>query len=214
MKKPFRIQILYPGIVLMSAAMVCPSTAEAANSGVYLGGAVGQSEFDEIGELSDACIAAGVRCTSDDTDTGFKLFVGYQFGNYLALEGGYANLGELKAGVATPVLAEAALDVHGGFVSILPQVPIGDLGAVYGRLGLMVGDGELTARVPSIGFDDSDSGSVAGVTFGFGGALHLGMATVRVEFERYSFDEAFNIAGEDFDAPDIDLFSGSLLFRF
>ncbi len=117
------------------------------------------------GDLSDACIAAGVRCTSDDTDTAFKLFIGDQFVRYIALEGGYVNLGELEAGVSSPVLAEALFDVHGGFVSLLPQFPIGDPGAVYGRLGLMVGDGEIAARVPSIAFDDSDSGSVAGVSF-------------------------------------------------
>lgn len=189
-------------------------SAEATKSGLYIGGSVGETEFQDIGELQRACVTAGVLCRSDDTDTGYKAFLGYQFGDYVALEGGYVNLGELEAGADVPVTAVAAFEVQGGFISVVPQIPIGNIGAIYGRLGLTIGDAKLTARVPSIGFDESDSGSAAGVSFGVGGAINLGPTTLRVEWERYSFDEAFTVAGEDIDAPDIDFISGSVLVRF
>lgn len=185
-----------------------------AHGGFYLGAAAGEAEFEEIGELETACRTAGVVCNSDDTDTGFKLFVGYEFGPFFALETGYVDLGKLQAGVDVPVRAQADLETSGGFVSLLPQVPLGDIGSIYGRVGVAAVDAELTARVPALGFDESDSGAVGAFTFGFGGALHFHQLTVRVEWERYSFDETFTIAGEDVDAPDLNLITGSVLVRF
>jgi OOP family OmpA-OmpF porin len=205
-------------IILCGLWTVCSLTyfgsAWATNSGLYIGASVGQSEFQDIGELERACTTAGAVCKSDDSDTGFKALLGYQLGDYVALEGGYVNLGTLEAGVDAPVTAVATFEVQGGFLSVVPQVPIGDIGAIYGRFGLTVGDAKLTAQVPSEGFDESDSGTVAGVSFGVGGAINMGLTTIRVEWERYSFDEAFTIAGEDIDAPDVDLISGTVLVRF
>ena len=189
--------------------------ALAVNSGLYIGGAAGQSKFDDIGELQRACSIAGVQCPADDTDTGYKLFLGYQFGDYFAVEGGYFDLGRLSAGVDGPVLAKADFEITGGFVSLLPQLPLGDVLTLYGRLGVSAGDAELTARVPAAGFNASASETAAGVTFGAGGALNLTRhISLRLEWERHSFDEAFDIAGEEIDAPDIDLVSGSVLLRF
>lgn len=185
-----------------------------AHGGFYLGAAAGEVEFEDIGELETACETAGVRCNSDDTDTGFKLFAGYQFGPFFAVETGYVDLGKLKAGVNVPIRAQADFETKGGFVSLLPQVPLGDIGSIYGRVGVAAIDAELTARVPSLGFDESDSGTVGAFTFGFGGALHFRQLTVRVEWERYSFDETFTIAGEDVDAPDLNLITGSVLIAF
>ncbi len=200
-------------LVFVLSAVTVPALA--VNSGLYIGGAAGQSKFNDIGELERACSIAGLRCPADDTDAGFKLFLGYQFGDYFAVEAGYFDLGTLNAGVNDPILAEASFEITGGFLSLLPQVPIGDVLTLFGRVGLSAGDAELTARVPLAGFDERESDTAAGFTFGAGGALNITPhLTLRLEWERHSFDEAFDIAGEEIDAPDIDLFSGSLLFRF
>jgi len=201
-------------VVLGLSFMTPVVVAEAAQKGFYVGAAVGQSEFEDIGALETACAVAGVICRADDTDTGYRILLGYQFGNYLALEGGYVDLGALDAGTQLPVRAIARIETSGGFVALVPQIPVGDIGAIYGRLGLMAGDTELIARVPSEGFDDSDSSSVAGVSFGAGGAINFGRLTFRVEWERYSFDEVLRVAGVEIDTPDIDLISGSVLIHF
>ena len=214
MKKNRSITRVLTTCVSACAGILLAAGAHATPSGLYLGGAVGQVEFEDLGDLQTACLVAGLNCRDDDTDTGFKAFLGYQFGEFFALEGGYVDLGTLEAGVDTPVLAVAGFETKGGFLSLLPQIPIGELGAIYGRLGIAAVDAQLTARVPSLGFDESDSGTVGAFAFGFGGALNFGRVTVRVEWERYSFDETFRIAGEDIDAPDLDLISGSLLLRF
>lgn len=205
----FVVKLLLAATVLLNA-----TASDAAPSGFYLGASLGESEFDDVGELETACALAGIICAADDTDDGYKLFIGYQMSDYLGLEGGYVDLGQLDAGVGAPIPASAGFDVRGGFFALLPQLPVGGIGTIFARLGLSVGDAKLTARVPAVGFDESDSGTAAGVIFGLGGAIHLGRATVRVEWERYSFDEAFTIAGEDLDAPDVDLISGSVLLWF
>ncbi len=186
-----------------------------ADGGLYIGGAAGQSKFDDIGELERACEIVGVACSTDDSDTAVKLFLGFQFGDYFSVEAGYFDLGSLSAAVDGPLEAEAAFDIRGGFLSLLPQLPLGDLFTLYGRVGLTVGDAELRARVPRVGLDESESGTAAGFAFGAGGALNLSRhLTLRLEWERHSFDEAFDIAGEEIDAPDVDLLTGSLLWRF
>ena len=199
---------------ILSPALLWTAAVHATSGGFYIGGSLGQARLSDIGELETACDVAGVLCVTDDSDTAFRIFAGYQFGRFFALEAGYVDLGEQQVGVEQPVLAEAALETHGGFLALLPQIPIGKIGAVYGRVGLYGGDATLTARVPSFGFDESDSSAVAGVAFGFGGALNFDRFTIRIEWERVSFDEAFTIAGEDIDAPDLDIITGSALIRF
>ena len=74
-------------------------------------------------------------------------------------------------------------------------------------------DAELEAS--GGGASVSDSTGAVGVVFGVGGEIHLtDTASVRVEWERHSFDEAFDIAGISIDAPDVDFASASLLLRF
>ena len=209
-----RYRARFPGACALPLLLLSGAAAHATPGGFYLGGSIGQAELSDIGELETACVVDGVQCVTDDSDTAYRIFAGYQFGSYFALEGGYVNLGEQQTGVETPVLADASLETNGGFLALLPQFPIGQFGAVYGRLGLYVGDATLTARVPAFGFDDSDGGTVAGVSFGFGGALNFGRISIRAEWERFSFDEAFTIAGEDIDAPDLDVITGSVLVRF
>ncbi|HEU5282508.1 MAG TPA: outer membrane beta-barrel protein, partial [Burkholderiales bacterium] len=57
-------------------------------AGFYVGGGIGQSE------LKDACDGDGLTVTDcDDTDTAWKLFAGYWFNKYFAVEGGYIDFG-------------------------------------------------------------------------------------------------------------------------
>lgn len=179
----------------------------------YLGGGAGQSTYDDIDEVESACTAVGAACTSDDTDTGFKVFTGYRIVEFLALEAGYIDMGEAVAQASAPVPARAVLSAEGGFLALLPQIPIGDIGAIFGRIGLSAVDAKLTATGGGRRIDDS-SGAAA-VVFGAGAEIHLTESvSVRGEWERHSFDEVLDIAGVEVEAPDIDLLSASLVLRF
>jgi OmpA-OmpF porin, OOP family len=179
----------------------------------YLGGGVGESEFNDLSELRAACATVGANCSVDDTDTGFKVFAGYRFARYIAFEGGYIDMGESVADATVPVTATANLSAEGGFVAILPQIPVGTVGTIFGRVGLSAVKAELTASGAGQSFRDS-SGAAA-LVLGFGGEVHLSeQVSIRAEWERHSFDEALDIAGVEIEAPDIELISASLIFRF
>ncbi len=198
-----------------AVALIHAGAARATESGFYLGGAVGQSEFKDIGELEDICRDAGIQCNTNENDTAIRLFGGYQFNNYIAIEAGYLDLGTLDAGVSQPISATASFKFSGGSLSLLPQIPLGEVAAIFAIAGVGVGKAELIGRVPSVGIDERDSATVPAVILGFGGAVNLGRrVTLRAAWERYSFDEVFTIAGEDIDAPDIDVISGAVLIRF
>lgn len=191
-------------------AFLAPSAAQAQ---LYLGAGAGQSKFHDLDEVRAACATVGASCSVDDTDTGFKVFAGYRFNDFIALEGGYIDLGESVADAVVPVTATAALTAEGGYVSLLPQIPVGTVGSIFGRIGLSAVDAELTASGGGETF--SDSSGAAGVVFGFGGEVHLNeQVSIRAEWERHSFDEALDIAGIELEAPDIDLLSAGLIVRF
>ena len=83
--------------LLVVAAITSP-IAMAQASGWYIGANVGQAraKIDDP-RITSSLLAAGFTTTSikdDDRDTGYKLFTGYQFNRYFALEGGYFDLGK------------------------------------------------------------------------------------------------------------------------
>lgn len=207
MREQFRT-VLSAGALL--SALLVPSAGYAQ---FYIGAGGGQTEFHDLDEVQAACATVGATCSVDDTDTGFKLFAGYRFSDYLALEGGYVDLGESVADSAVPVTATAALTAEGGFLSILPQIPIGTVGTIFGRIGLSAVKAELSASGGGASFNDSSG--AAGVVLGVGGEVHLTeQVSIRGEWERHSFDEALELAGVEIEAPDIDLLSASLVLRF
>lgn len=202
------IVVLRTGALL--GALLVPAAGYAQ---LYLGAGGGQSTFHDLDEVRAACGSVGATCTVDDSDTGFKVFAGYRFGAYLALEGGYIDLGESAADATVPVTADAALTAEGGYVSLLPQIPVGEVGSIFGRIGLSAVEAELTAAGGGESFKDSSG--AAGLVFGAGGEVHLTeQISIRGEWERHSFDEALDIAGVEIEAPDIDLLSASVILRF
>lgn len=195
---------------VLLAALLAPSAGHAE---LYVGGGGGQSKFHDLEQVRTACTTVGATCAVDDTDTGYKVFGGYRFARFIALEGGYIDLGESAADATVPVTATAALTAQGGYVSLLPQIPLGTVGSLFGRIGLSAVEAELTAQAVGVSF--SDSSGAAGLVFGVGGEFHLTeQLSLRGEWERHSFDEALEIAGVEIEAPDIDLLSASLVLRF
>src|SRR5512134_582498 len=82
--------------VLAMTFLNAPLLAYAA--GPYVGASVGQAWVDaSAGEIEaafatdDGFVASGT--TIDDSDMGWKAFVGYRFNPFFALEGGYVDLG-------------------------------------------------------------------------------------------------------------------------
>lgn len=91
--KPYLLMILFV-LCILNAGIVRADE----NRGWYLGGALGQTNYD-LGNPDIARQIATEQFTlnsidSDKTDRGYKLFAGFQFNSYVSLEAGYFDLGE------------------------------------------------------------------------------------------------------------------------
>ena len=169
MKKPIAIFILIA---------FCAGAQAAEDSGFYAGASLGASEFSNRGELCDGpsyifgpfnpqlfgrTTGVARRNTSDDCDErklGWKIFGGYSFGDFFALEGGFAQLGEVGANLSfirqsdcTPVFRDSdgspalrcSIDgyssnltyKHSGsfFAFALARYPFTERFSVFGKLG-------------------------------------------------------------------------------
>ena len=106
----------------LPAAAQDQSRMRTALSSVYVGGDIGQSRF------RDACSINNLGAGCDDKDTGWGLFAGYQFNQYLAAELGYHDLGS----VSTPLgsIDGKTLEIVG-----IGSYPIANQFSVYGKLG-------------------------------------------------------------------------------
>src|SRR5688572_29558516 len=113
--------------------------ALAQESGPYLGAALGQSKFKE---WCDPTLAA-----CDDKDSTWKLFGGYRFNRYFAVEGSYVDWGEVTATAASG--ARVAADQHSYGIAAVGSLQIGPQFTVFGKLGLLRTEQETRRITPA-----------------------------------------------------------------
>jgi opacity protein-like surface antigen len=211
-------RMIFSGISLAAAVLLFTTSvgpALATEKGWYVGFSAGQSDLVDRDAFDDFCNQLFVVCGDKDSDTAFKGIVGYQINNYFGIEGAYFDLGSPSVSTEAPIVATATASMNGGSFSILPQIPILGIGAIFGKIGVAAGD--ITVKTEAPIFDRRESDSVTGGTLliGAGGSINLGRnATIRVEWERYAFDETLKLAQADLETPDVDVFSATLIFRF
>jgi OOP family OmpA-OmpF porin len=101
--------------------------------GFYLGGGIGDfsSSVDEINSF-DSVDDAGIDFS--DGDNAMKVFAGWNFNRFLAVQADYVDFGE-SSGAVTPSVSGTS-DVQGIAPSIVGTIPIGPL-ELFGRVGMM-----------------------------------------------------------------------------
>ena len=180
MKKLHKVLSIY-----LCAALFLPLSAWAgAESGLYLGGGVGDTNIKGNQGGDDF----------DFDSTGYKLVMGYNFGVVplvdLAVEGAYVDLGEESSGGVS--VEQTSWNAFG-----LAGLSFGPLG-IFAKTGLAAWDAETSVG----GISSSDSGTDP--VYGIGARLQFGSFQARLEFERY--DQS------DFD--DVKMSSVSFLYTF
>ena len=171
--------------------------------------------FSSLGATSSAI-------DTDNRSTGAKLFVGYRFNRYFAVEGGYAPLGTSSANMSfykgSPILTPAGTfsleyEMTAAYIDAVGSLPlnekwslIGRVGAAYGRTNVSVSGSPLTVVLSS----SQASKSTVRAKFGAGVDYNLNPAfTVRAEWELYQLPDP--LSSEFFDVNAATL---SLLYRF
>lgn len=147
--------------------------------GFYVGAGVGSAtlELDEDPELP------GFKFDADDT--AFKVFGGYNFNQYFAVEATYFNGGKPEETIIRGPGGKASIDVN--LSGLIPwavgRLPIGDAFSVHGKLGFASYTAEIKGRVNGNVVDEHNADD-EDVAYGIGAALNIGPAfQLRAEYE-------------------------------
>lgn len=201
--------VLLTGLLVVMAAPVYAAEANTnMASGFYATASVGQTRIDDKG-LDDL---GNMGISVDDTDTGYSIGLGYEFNKYVALEAGYANLGEASASYAdSRGSANASVEADGYYLGPKLTLPVTDKFAIFGKMGLFVwkADGRASGTgafaSPTVSASDDGTDLYFGVGMGYDVTDTL---SVKAEWTRFRFD-----GGESSDT-DVDFISAGLVFKF
>lgn len=208
---------------LAGLLLVLSVTASAFGSdkGPYFGGAAGVSVVDvNESDINDLAIVGGfasARTSIDDTDVGWKVFLGYRFNRYLALEAAYVDFGKVAFDTVTTgpdadIGAEVEADAWA--LDALLMLPATDWLKFYGRVGASRWDthGKVAAIENGEGVANSRDSTGTDPKVGVGAAFSLGdpPIAIRVEAERY-----FDVGEKDETGQgDVDFYSLGLSYNF
>jgi OOP family OmpA-OmpF porin len=204
-------------LTVTALTLIASAPAVAEDDGWYVGANLGQSraKIDDP-RIIDGLLAAGIDTTAiknDDLHFGYKVFGGYEFNKYLALEGGYFDLG--KFGFTANTIPAAGLTgnikLQGVNIDAVATLPITEKFAAFGRFGYhydyakdaFAGYGAVIVQEPERSQHSGDYKFGAGLQFAVTESIGL-----RAEAERYRVNDAVGNKG------DVDLFSVGLVYRF
>lgn len=202
--------------LVMISLLASPFTV-AADAGWFAGASIGETSASlRLNHAHLSVLPAGVTLTDlyyEDSDTGFKVFGGYQFNTYLALEGGHFDLGDYDFNASTSPLGSSNgnFDVDGWYLDAVGTVPLTANLALLGRTGFsraytkthLQGTGAAPAFSPTIWSRDWNPKLGIGLQYALTEKFDL-----RLEAERYHLDEPARNKG------DIELYSLGLVYRF
>ena len=206
----------------VAAALITLSAAStvfaADDSGAYILGAVGASKVAiDKASIDDALTSVGVTglsSTTDETDTGYKLQLGYKLNQNFAIEGGYVDLGEFTYDATfTGGTGKETAKVDGWNIVAMGILPLGDTYSLLGRLGAIRAKVDATASATGPGGSALDNAKATknSFTYGLGVAYNMSKSTsIRLDYDRYAKLGDKNSTGEG----DVDLYSLAVGYKF
>ena len=175
-------------LVAATLAALPLSAMAGKDSGVYVGGSIGNASLDYSKDSFDF----------NDDDAGYKVFAGYNFGLVplidIAAEVAYVDFGSAEGDIAN--ITGNKLEVSALTAAGIVGFNLGPIG-LFGKMGVATWDGDVKGPI----INDSDSGTDP--LYGLGAKLQLGSLAVRAEYELF-----------DLDKFDIDFFSVGASFTF
>lgn len=202
---------------LLLLAMAISPFAMADDFGWYVGAGAGQSVSDLDDEkMANSALNTGFSTnafSSDERDMGYKLFSGYQFNRYLAVEGGYFNLGkfDFHSNTLPAGTLRGDLELQGLNLDVVGMLPFTTKLSAFGRVGVtrVEANDSFLATAPATVTSSSNTHRENSYKFGAGLQYALSdSVAVRAEAERYRINDARGGDG------DVDLYSVGILYRF
>lgn len=155
--------------ILPAFAFAFSAPATAQDAGWYIGGAYGMTSFD--------IDTTGVTSpTVDDSDTGFKIYGGFQFNKHLGAEIGYVDAGKATfSGSAIPSLGIGAFSGQYEITAItfaaVGTLPLNESFALFAKAGLAAWDATASASIAGFTGTADDSGT--DLLYGIGARYNL-----------------------------------------
>lgn len=166
-------------------------SASPAMAQLYSGAAAGRVDHKQ--NRADWAQAAA-SSTYEDTNAGYKVFVGYKFNDYLGVEGGYNYLGKRSATIARGAsTGKANVKTDAWDVFGVGTLPLPNNFSVFAKLGVSSNYSKMDFSSSGGAFLASDSGTNRKTSLAWGLGAGYGLTknlTVRLEYE------AFGNAGE------------------
>ena len=204
-------------VSLGAVAIVASPLAMADDTGWYLGGNIGQSKAKiDDARINNTLFGDGFTADTihdNNHDTGYKLFGGYQFNPYFALEGGFYDLGKFgfTANTQPAGTLNGTMRVNGVNLDALGFLPLAEHLSAFGRVGLNYANARDSFSGTTPFVIPQPDPSKRALNYKFGAGLQYEFTdnfAMRVEAERYRTDDAIGNKG------DINLISVGLVYRF
>jgi OOP family OmpA-OmpF porin len=201
----------------IGAALFGTSGPARAQAHWYIGVTLGASNANITQEAVPVTGATSTIFLTDSRDPGFKVFAGYRFNRYFAVEGGYAWLGEFQATTQVTAPTTGALNANirviGLYIDAVGMLPVGDRFAAFAKVGVLGSETRTfrsTSGTVTSGSNTNASTDQANLSYGLGVQYDLEKnVTLRFVWERY-----IKVGDVNTGEFNIDLYSGGLLFRF
>lgn len=194
--------------VLAAAAFSASAYAQIANNGLYLGGGGGGVKYNGFNQLCRDITGAlpgfdvDAKCDSEETAAAWKLFGGYRWNQYVAIEAGYISLGEVSGN--TEIFGQdvnGKISGHAIFGELIGSIPLGQRARAFGKLGISTLTAELSTDVFAVPLAGSAFGTTSSFSkdftetmFGLG--LEFGFSDKvmgRLEWERIDFEDGIDM---------------------
>jgi OOP family OmpA-OmpF porin len=202
-------------------------------TGFYIGAGAGQSRYDmDFGSQVQAAYADSPFAVTGASmgrthDTAYRVFGGYQFSPYVAIEGGWQDLGsvngnyELTNTHGDTFSRSAEWSLSGFNATLVGMYPFAERFAVIGKVGAFFSKLEFSERTTSSGGDRSTfngpNDNDVRLMWGVGGSYQLTERIgLRLDWDRIeSVGRTFALT-EDGNGKfnHVDMWSASLIWRF
>lgn len=161
----------------------------------YVGASAGMS-------TTDSCVVAGSTC--DDSDTAYKVYGGLEVNEYISMEVGYANLGDVDYNTPT-----GTRGTHGMTLQLVGTYALNPSFTLLARGGMNILNTEVEGAVAGASANQGDTD--VSWSLGLGGQYNFTESVgLRVEWERF-----FEVGDPDSTGEaDIDLITAGVVFKF
>jgi opacity protein-like surface antigen len=213
--------------LLAAAIALATAPAFATDTGFYVGAGMGYSKISinetKIDNSIDATIAPWFvdKSSVDQNATPYSFFVGYRLMPYLAAEVAYLDMGQAsytgtiaKAATTGTGKVKGTWSADGWPLSVLGIWPVNDTWEVFGRVGVFMGNVDLTAHAYDSAAAPLGRAHASDSSTEFFGGVGVDANFMESWAARFEWQAMPSIGNDDTGSGNFNNFMFSILYKF